>query len=61
MLLPAWMPGPFELVIILVVALLIFGSRLPSAARSLGKSFTEFRKGLKDSGGEEKPPGGTLP
>jgi sec-independent protein translocase protein TatA len=42
--------GP-ELIIILVVALLIFGSRLPSTARSLGKSINEFKRGMKE--GEE--------
>jgi sec-independent protein translocase protein TatA len=39
--------GP-ELIIILVIALLIFGSRLPGTARSLGKSINEFKRGLKE-------------
>lgn len=39
--------GPTELIIVLVVALLILGpKRMPSAGRSLGRSVTEFRKGL---------------
>ncbi len=38
--------GPTELVIIGVVAVLLFGSRLPSVARSLGKSMVEFKKGM---------------
>lgn len=37
-----------ELMIIGVVALLLFGKKLPEVARSLGKSYTEFRKGLSD-------------
>jgi len=38
--------SPMELMIIGVVAVLLFGSRLPGVARSLGKSMTEFKKGL---------------
>ena len=37
--------GP-ELIIVGFVALLIFGNRLPSVMRSLGKSVTEFKKGV---------------
>ncbi|MBI2827057.1 MAG: twin-arginine translocase TatA/TatE family subunit [Planctomycetia bacterium] len=38
--------SPMELIIVGAVAVLLFGSRLPSVARSLGKSMTEFKKGL---------------
>jgi len=37
-----------EMLVIGVVAVLLFGSRLPSVARSLGKSMTEFKRGLSD-------------
>jgi sec-independent protein translocase protein TatA len=40
-------PGPFELLIIAFVSLLIFGNRLPGVMRSLGKSVTEFKKGIE--------------
>ena len=40
------MPGPTEMLVIGVVAILIFGNRLPSVMRSLGKSVTEFKKGV---------------
>jgi sec-independent protein translocase protein TatA len=42
--------GPTELIIILAIVLLLFGSRkLPDLARSLGKSSREFKKGLQES------------
>lgn len=40
--------GPGEMVIIGLVALLMFGGRLPEVARSLGKSVNQFKKGLKE-------------
>ncbi len=38
--------GTTELMVVGFVALLIFGNRLPSVMRSLGKSVTEFKKGV---------------
>ena len=40
--------GTTELLVIAFVSLLIFGNRLPSVMRSLGKSVTEFKKGIND-------------
>ena len=40
--------GPSELVIVGVVAILLFGSKLPDVMRSLGKSYREFRSGLSE-------------
>lgn len=39
--------GTTELMILGVVAVLLFGSRLPEVARSMGKSLTEFKKGMQ--------------
>ena len=47
------MPGPMELVILGVIILLLFGSRLPGVMRSLGSSITEFKKGTRE--GEDDP------
>ena len=38
--------GPMELVIVGIVALLLFGKRLPQVARSLGQGIVEFKKGV---------------
>ena len=39
-------PGPTEMLVILGVALLLYGGRLPEVARSWGKTLAEFRRGL---------------
>ena len=61
--------GMPELMIVAFVSLLIFGNRLPSVMRSLGKSVTEFKKGVneveedidKAVTTETKKPGSTVP
>ena len=40
-------PGPLEWVVIGIVAILLFGKRLPEVGRSLGLGILEFKKGLK--------------
>ncbi|MHC4788222.1 MAG: Sec-independent protein translocase subunit TatA/TatB [Planctomycetota bacterium] len=42
------LPGGAEWLIILLVALLLFGSRLPSVMRSIGRSVNEFKRGLRE-------------
>lgn len=42
-----WHPSFPELMVIMIIALLLFGKRLPDVARSLGKGVVEFKKGLK--------------
>jgi sec-independent protein translocase protein TatA len=38
--------GAGEILVVGFIALLVFGNRLPSVMRSLGKSVTEFKKGV---------------
>lgn len=46
--------GPFELAIVLIIALIVFGpKRLPELGRSLGKGIREFRGSLS---GEDREP-----
>ena len=49
------MPGPFELIIILVIVLLIFGGkRLKNIGGDLGGAIKGFKKSMKD-GDADKP------
>lgn len=41
------LPGGTEIIVIGIIALLLFGSRLPKVAKSMGKSIVEFKKGIK--------------
>ena len=55
-------PGPLELVIILVIALLILGpGKLPDVGSALGKSIREFRKASSDLGDSVKVDTSPLP
>lgn len=53
--------GPMELLIVAGICLLLFGNRLPSVMRSLGRGVVEFKQGLqgieddKDETTERKP------
>jgi TatA/E family protein of Tat protein translocase len=61
--------GPTELLVILVIALLVFGpSRLPEVGRTIGKSLREFRRATDEIKSElkfdldaEDPPAATTP
>ena len=39
--------GMMEMVVVMGVAVLLFGKRLPEVGRSLGKGIVEFKKGLR--------------
>lgn len=38
--------GTPEMIVIGIIALILFGKRLPEVARSLGKGIVEFKKGM---------------
>lgn len=42
------LPGGVETIVIALVALLLFGRRLPDVARSIGKSIVEFKRGMRE-------------
>jgi len=46
------MPGPFEMVVVLIIAVLLFGPRLPKVMKGMGEGIMEFKKGIK---GIEEP------
>lgn len=45
--------GTPELIVLAIIVLLLFGSRLPSAMKSLGMSFNSFKKGMKEGEDEQ--------
>jgi sec-independent protein translocase protein TatA len=48
--------GPVELIVIALVVLLLFGNRLPSVMRSMGKGIVEFKKGVSGIEDESEKP-----
>ncbi len=51
----ASMPGGLEWIVIGLVALLLFGKRLPGVARSVGQAMSEFKSGLSGAVDNEEP------
>ena len=47
--------GQTELIILLVVIVILFGHRLPSVMRSLGRGVTEFKEGMRGVADGEEP------
>jgi TatA/E family protein of Tat protein translocase len=56
-------PGPFEMMLLAGLGLLIFGKRLPEVGRNIGKGIVEFKRGLKEAESEivSEPSQPTLP
>lgn len=51
------MPGPMEIVVILLVVLLLFGAkRLPEIGKALGDGIREFKKAIKDGSDNSSNP-----
>ena len=49
----AYAPGP-EWIVVLVVLVLLFGAKkLPELARSVGKSTSEFKKGMAEGSSDD--------
>jgi len=46
-----WSPGGWELIIILIIVLILFGAnRLPDLARGMGESIRNFKSGMLNAG-----------
>lgn len=50
--------GTPEILLLVVLGILLFGRKLPDLARSMGKSMTEFKKGMKGIEDEVSEPSG---
>ena len=46
--------GTTELVVIAIIILLLFGTRLPNVMRNLGRGVTSFKQGLKEGKEEDE-------
>jgi sec-independent protein translocase protein TatA len=49
-------PGPLELMVILVIALIVLGpQKLPETARSIGKGMRELKNSLNTTDDDDEP------
>jgi sec-independent protein translocase protein TatA len=46
--------SPMDLLIVGIIAVMLFGNRLPEVARSLGRSLNEFKRGMQEFENEVK-------
>jgi len=52
--------GGQEIILLLVLGVLLFGRKLPELGRSVGKTFVEFKKGVKGLEDEVENSGSTM-
>lgn len=59
----AFIENPLVLIVVLFIAILLFGHKLPSVAKSLGSSVSEFKKGVREGEAElnQQPPPAAQP
>ena len=54
-----WAPGGWELIVILVIVLILFGAnRLPQLAKGMGESIRNFKQGMSESEVEDEKSSG---
>jgi sec-independent protein translocase protein TatA len=53
----AFVTSPLGWLVIGLIALLVFGNRMPSAMRNLGRGITEFKKGMEGIGDDHDKSG----
>jgi len=53
-----WAPGGWELIIILVIVLILFGAnRLPQLAKGMGESIRNFKHGMAEGEDDDEKKG----
>ncbi|MBS1261963.1 MAG: Sec-independent protein translocase protein TatA [Calditrichaeota bacterium] len=55
MIIPLYIPGHWELVLVVIALLILFGGRkIPEMMKGIGTGIKEFKKGVRDDDGEKK-------
>ena len=55
MIIPLYIPGHWELIIVVVAVLILFGGKkIPEMMRGIGSGIKEFKKGIREGEEEEK-------
>jgi sec-independent protein translocase protein TatA len=55
MILPLYIPGHWELLIVVIAVIILFGGKkIPEMMRGIGSGIKEFKKGIREGDEEEK-------